>query len=396
MNRVKYTRLAAIFIAMALTLPFGCSSDSGDDDSPDGTKVSSSDDGGGSSSSGGTDGIVCNSVEEPNGTLTVLNNINKDVILFQGQTPTSSNIIGCVQALSPKTFNISDAVDDFHVGGYMILRGITKDEYEANKTDLSKAKVEFSAMATYGQGRKFRTEISPNYMGDFGYKVNNIGRIGMELRKNSPDGEKVAYLASLEVNRVLYNENSNALALFPVFVYYSKTAGTVTTLKAIDQFATVTITPRPIANASGIQSYTFPNDETVTWQQIVASLTSPVAYIKVINNVPNQGGFFTVAGSNALMAQNGYDAIGSGEQLTYEIESTEAGAEKNLVANFYSGAIKIPVKFAEVDGNPVIKNGYDYTITINFKGGSVQELGNYEALIVEHNKRDLTNEIESL
>jgi len=384
--------------ALALAFTFSCSDDKDDDGGSSSQSVadSSSSDDGSSVSSSSTTSLVCNSGEEAGGTLTVLNNVSKDVVLFQGQTPSSNNIIGCVQGLGSKTFNISGLVDDFSVGGYMILRGITKDEYEANKTNLSNAKIEFSAMATYGQGRKFRTEISPNYTGDYGYKVNNIGRIGMELRKNSPDGEKVAYLASLEVNRIIYSENSNALALFPVFVYYSKTTGTVTTLKPTNQFASVTATPRPLANLSQLQSYTFPNDELVTWQQIVASLTSPTAYIKVVNNVPNQSGFFTIAGSNALISQNGYDAIGSGEQLTYEIESTEAGVEKNLVVNLYSGAIKIPAKFANSDGIPVIKNGYDYTVTITFKGGSVQELANYEAIIVEGAKRDLTNEIESL
>jgi hypothetical protein len=333
---------------------------------------------------------------EPNGTLTVLNNVSKDIVLFQGQTPNSTNILGGIKALATKTFDISDAVDDFTVGGYLILRGINKDEYDKNKTDLSKAKVEFSAMATYGQGKKFRVEISPNYAGEFGYKVNNIGRIGMELRKNSPDGEKIAYLPSLAVNYMLYSESSNALALFPVFVYYSKTTGTVTTLKPTDQFASVTVSPRPLANASAIQTYTFPNDQTVTWQQIVASLTSPVAYLKVVNNVPNQSAFFTVAGSNALISQNGYDSLGSGEQLTYEIESTADGTSKNLVVNLYSGAIKVPVRFSGVSTDPSIKNGYDYTINVSFKGGSVQELANYEAVIIEGAKRDLANEIESL
>ncbi|MDR0495260.1 MAG: hypothetical protein LBG95_06515 [Treponema sp.] len=345
---------------------------------------------------GGGDGSI-NWDNEPSGTLTVLNNVNKDVVLFQGQTPNSTNILGGVKGLTTKTFDISSAVDDFDIGGYMILRGITQDEYDKNKTDLSKAKVEFSAMATYGQGKKFRVEISPNYAGDFGYKVNNIGRIGMELRKNSPDGEKVAYLPSLAVNYMLYSESSNALALFPVFVYYSKTGGTVTTLKPTDLFASVTVAPRPLADASAIQTYTFPNDQTVTWQQIVATLTSPVAYLKVVNNVPNQSAFFTVAGSNALMSQNGYDALGSGEQLTYEVESTADGTQKNLVVNLYSGAIKVPVRFsAEPTAEPAIKNGYDYTVTVTFKGGSVQELANYEAVIIEGAKRDLTSEIESL
>jgi hypothetical protein len=75
------------------------------------------------------------------------------------------NILGDVRALTTKTVDVSDDVTDFPVVGYMILRGIAKDEYEANKTNFSKASIEYSAMATYGQGKKYRVKISPNYTG---------------------------------------------------------------------------------------------------------------------------------------------------------------------------------------------------------------------------------------
>lgn len=333
---------------------------------------------------------------ENGGTLAITNNTAKDMILFQGQTPGISNILGGIRAQTSKDFDISDDVTDFSVGGYLILRGVSKDEYEANKTNLSQAKIEYSAMATYGQGKKFRAEISPNYTGDFGYKVTNSGRIGMELRKNSPDGEKIGYLPQLATNVMMYADSATALSIFPVYVYYTKSTGTVTTLKPTSHFESVTATPRPLANATSIQSYYFPNDTTVTWDQIKATLASPVAYFTVSNNVPNQGIFFTLAGGNALYAQNGYDAVGTGEQLTFELESTVTGTGKYIVITLYNGSVKLPVRFSGETDNPTIKNGYDYAITVNFNGGTVSDANNYTATLIEGAKRDVSDEIVSL
>jgi hypothetical protein len=334
---------------------------------------------------------------EPNGTLTVINNTQKDMVVFQGQTPSLSNILGGVKAgTSNRIFDLSDDVDDFDIGGYIVLRGISKDEYEKNKANLTLAKIEYSAMATYKEGQKYRVEISPSYTGDFGYKVTNSGRIGLELRKNSPEGEKIAYLPSLATNVTLYSETASALAIFPVYVYYTKSTGRVTTLKPTDHFSSVTATPRPLANASSIQSYYFPNDTTVTWDQIKGSLKSPVAYFTVINNVPNQGISFTKAGGNNLFAQNGYDAVGTGEQLTFEIESSVEGLRQNIVLTLYSGSIKLPARFADETVNPTIKNGYDYTVEIDFNGGSVSDVANYTVTLTEGSERDLGDEITSL
>jgi hypothetical protein len=99
--------------------------------------------------------------------------------------------------------------NDTETGGTGGGDGISLAEYDANKSNLANAKVEYSAMATYGQGKKFRAEISPAYTGDFYYKVTNGGRIGMELRKDSPDGEKIGYLPALATNYALYSNTSN-------------------------------------------------------------------------------------------------------------------------------------------------------------------------------------------
>jgi hypothetical protein len=299
--------------------------------------------------------------------------------------------LGGVRALTSKNFDISDDVDDFNVGGYIILRAISKDEYEANKANLNRAKIEYSAMATYGQGKKFRVEISPSYTGDYAYRVTNLGRIGMELRKDSPDGEKIGYLPSLASNMLLYADSTDGFSIYPVFVYYNRINQQVTTLRATSMFETVSVSPRSAAGGV-IQSYILPADPGAAWENIKGSLSSPVAYVTITNNVANQSGRVTIAGTNRINSQNGYDSIGSGETLTYEIKSTDDGTPQNVVLVYYNGAVQIPVK--DGDSTPTLKNGYDYTITVS---GSGQNASGYTVTFSESaNPRDLSSEIMSL
>jgi len=326
------------------------------------------------------------------GTLELVNGSNKDMILFVGKTPATSSILGGVKAGATRQLDISRHVDDFSVGGYAILRGVSKEEYDKNP-DVNKAKVEFNAMVTYRAGAVYRYNIDLNYIGDNGFRVSNNGRIGLELRKDSPYGEKVAYLPALQQNQMVYTQTTAAIYLFPVYVFYNKNSQEVTTLQSTDMFEGVRAAPRPLMGSSGIQDYTFPNDPSLTWEKIVGSLKSPSAYLTITNNVRNQAAYFTVAGSNRLPSQNGYDAVGSGEQLTFEIESTEEGSPKSLIVQVYT--FDIPVLFEGEVTNPVIKNGYDYSISVNVTGtGRNRE--DYSATITEGKKRDLSKEIESL
>jgi hypothetical protein len=333
------------------------------------------------------------------GTLELVNGSSKDFILFVGQVPSKSSMVGGVRAGVTVRHDISKHVSDFAVGGYAILRGVTKEEYDKN-SDPAKAKVEFNAMVTYRGGAIYRYNIDRNYMGDNGFRVTNRGKIGMELRKDSPDGEKVAYLPALQQNQIVYTQTTDALTLFPVYVFYNKTTGEVTTLKSATLFESIQASPRPMgANASGIQNYYLPNDETLTWTAIVGTLKQPSAYVTVINNIANQSGYVTNALSRRLISQNGWDAIGSGEKEVFEVESTEEGSGIALTIVFYGGNVKVPVLFNEDDTDPpVLKNGYNYSVTVSYTpgDGGLQNQNNYKAKIVEGSKRDVSKDIESL
>ena len=338
------------------------------------------------------------------GTLELINGSNKDMVLFVGQTPAPSNLLGGVMAGATVKHDISSHVSDFSVGGYAVLRGVSKEEYDKYALEPSKAKIEFTAMVTYGAGKEYRYNIDKNYIGDNAFKVNNTGKIGIELRKNSPDGEKVAYLPALQTNQMVYSETDKGMTLFPVYVFFNKKTGEVSTLKSSTMFDAVTVAPRPLSppNNSNIQNYYFPNDETLTWEYIVGTLKQSAAYITVINNITNQAGYVTNAVSKQLVSQSGYDVIGSGEKLTYEIESTDEGMEIGLTAVFYGGKIKIPITFEGENTQPLIKNGYNYSVSISYiggQGGDIQNPANYKAKLTggeEKDKRDLSDQIESL
>jgi len=331
---------------------------------------------------------------EPSGTLTVANNTSKNMVLFQGQTPTGNNILGGVNALTTKTFDISDDVDDFQIGGYIVLRGMSEAEYNSNKSNLNLAKIEYSAMATYGQGKKFRAEINPAYAGDYYFKVTNGGRIGIELRKDSADGEKIGYLPALATNYTLYSSTSTDMTVFPVYVFYNSVTKTVTPIKPTSFGDSASIGPRPLTDTT-VSTVRFPNNTSLTWQNIVDSITYPVAFISIQNNVPNQSSRLTGSGSRIYFAQNGYDSLNSGELNTFEVTSTDQGQDKSLVMTLYGGAVSVPIKLQD-GNNPLIRNGYEYSVTLSFAGGNWDDTTKYSATITEGSKRNVENEISSL
>jgi hypothetical protein len=342
------------------------------------------------------DGINWNG--DNGGTLEITNgSATKDIVVFYGGVPGSqkSNILGGVRGGSTTTFDVCKHVDDCDAGGWIVLRGVTREQYEDNKADLGKAKVEFNAMATYRRGEKYRIQIDANYMGDNMVKIANVGRIGVELRKGSPEGEKVAYLPALKTDFVLYADKTEMITLFPVYVFYNKSAKEVTTLKATDMTQSVTVGPRPV-NDPMIPNIRFPNNQD-SWEKIVGTLKSPVAYITVASGVMNQGAYFTNSGGIHYKSQSGYDGFNSGDRLVFEVEAddSENGMPMNFMVKYYAGAVMASVTKAGETDPPRIKNGYNYTVSVSGTCAK-SDASDCTATIEETGKRDLTLDIENI
>ncbi|MDR0517260.1 MAG: hypothetical protein LBH25_09485 [Fibromonadaceae bacterium] len=341
--------------------------------------------------------------DDNGGTLEVLNGSNKDIVVFKGATPTNESIMGGIRAGTTKAFDVSKETD-FNEGGYMVIRGITREEYNDKKGNLVTAKWQFNAFATYKRGQKYRVQIDDAYMGNYAVKVTNLANFGVELRKNSPEGEKIAYLPRLKVNEYVYFQKPDGITLFPVYVAYNRTDQEIITLEAKSMFDASTVGPLPVDDPD-IANISFPVDPNASWNDLLKDLKSPVAYITVSNNVAAQAGYFTNAGTTHYLSQEGYDVINSGNQRVFEIKAVDEeenpeGIEKDLVAKYYNGAVLVPVLMKKGTEyiKPSIKNGYNYTVSVTYSnesGAGPQDRSNYKAIIVEGRKRDISNQLES-
>jgi len=321
------------------------------------------------------------------GTLDLINGSNKDMVLFVGQTPAPSNLLGGVRAGANVKHDISKHVSDFSVGGFAILRGISKEEWDNNKLEPQNAKIEFTAMVTYGAGKMYRYNITLSNTGNNAVRVTNRFNIGMELRKNSPNGEKVAFLPGLAVNQMIYTSSTEAITLFPVYVFFNKTTAEVTTLETTEMKAALIVAPRPLGPSQSINDYYLPKDDTLTWAKIYGTLKQTSAYITVANKA-NEVGYVTIAGKR-LLSQNGYDAISNGERLTYKIECSEAGEEAGMWIDFGNGSVLVPVLDKD-GGADIIKAGYNYTVSVTRISSD-----NYKAVIDDGEEIDKSKLIET-
>ena len=343
-------------------------------------------------SSNTTDGI--DYANQPNGTLTIRNNTKKDMVLFEGEKLTKDTILGGVRAQSSRAFDVSGK-NDFAVGGWMIIKGMAASEYAANKETLTKAKVEYSTMATYHAGEYYEATINAAYTGDYCIKVSNNGKIGIELHKDSFNGEKIAYLPPYRSNQPIYFDDNKSIRLYPVYVYYSTRNHTVSTLSG-DFFESRTVVPASVTE-SYMQTYSFPADPNTTWSQIMENISFPTAYITVTNGV-EEGAYFKI-GSAQYVAQNGQDAVG-GVPVTFEVVSTKDGEEKQITLALYNGNVSVPVLTAG-GGIPTIQNGYDYSVSLTKVAlgntpAILADPNSYKAVISAGTPRDIKSEIETL
>lgn len=366
--------------------PSGDGDNSSDKDNPDGEHT-------GDDNTTKDDGTTTNGISyanQPNGTLTIRNNTTKDMVLFEGETPKSDTILGGVRAQTSRAFDVSSK-SDFAAGGWMIIKGMAASEYAANKSNLSNAKIEYSALATYHEGEYYEATINPAYTGEYCFKVNNNSAIGIELHKDSFNGEKIAYLAPYKRNYYIYCETPAGIDLFPVYVYYSTRTKTVTTVNS-DVFSTVLATPY-LANDTRMNVFSFPSNPNATLDEVLGNVEIPYAYLVVKNSVPNQGARFN-DGSTELKTQGGQDSV-SGIPLTFEIKASKDGLQIPFYFSLYGGLVKVPVRNSG-GKEPVIKNGYDYNVTLKLVGTDVSSASSYEALIDDGTKRDVMSEIETL
>jgi hypothetical protein len=251
---------------------------------------------------------------ERGGTLIITNDTRKDMVIFQGWTPNASTILGDIRAQTTKDFALAD-----DVGDYMILRGMSRDTYEANRDNLSPAKIEYSAIVIYGAEEEYHAGFNPDY--------------------------------------------------------YTGAAEQITTLEP-SSFSEPVVFFKSYRLAGGsLLSLNYPPGST-PMGDFISEFRSFASY-SVINMVPNQAIYFTMK-DRTLNTQSGYDTMFSHEQFLFNVDSTESGTAKNIGVSLFTDTLTILAYFTgETAKLPHIEKDYYYTLEIRFNGGPVSDTGSY-------------------
>ena len=308
-----------------------------------------------------------------NGTVEVVNNTQYDMLLFTGETISLNYIVGGVKAGTRNTVNFSDK-SDYQVGGYVLLRAVKQKEFDTAK---DQSRVDHTAMVTYGEGKKFTTNIVSTTDGEYQYTVYNRSRdYGLELRKNSPEGEKVAYLTKGEVRRVIQSPNRTELTLYPVWVAFNNVTKSIVTFTPNDTLSALDIQPKQ--STEDVSPYYFPMGGTNV-NIIFPEVNLPFATIQVRNNAGLNANFRVA--NTIRTPESGYTGITSGARESYEIRAI-AGDSLDLNLAMSQGQIVVKVRFQSDPSasGVVIQNGYSYTVALTLKAGADPALAaSYEA-----------------
>ena len=310
-----------------------------------------------------------------NGATEVVNGTAHNMLLFQGELISLTSIVGGVKAGDRITLNFSDE-NDWLVGGYKLLRAVKESEFHTAR-DLSR--VDHSALVTYGEGRRFSTNITSTTDGQYQYTVNNRSRdYGLELRENSPEGRKVAYLTKGEVRRVIKTPTVTELTLYPVWVAFNNQTKTIVTFSPTDILAAADV--QPLRENEDVSPYYFPVAGGTGIIQF-PNVQLPFATIKVRNNA-NLLANLRVA-QQVRTAESGYTGISSGRLETYEIASSGGRLNLNLAMSQQQTVVPVRLQSDPGAADVEIKNGNWYSVTLAFTGSDQANPAHYTAWLVD-------------
>jgi len=317
-----------------------------------------------------------------NGNSEIVNNTPHDMLLFPGNSVFSTNyIVGGVRAFSTSTINFSTE-SDYSVGGYKVIHAVKESEFD---TYGQNSKVEHSAMVTYKNDSRSRTNIVSTTEGGYQFIANNKNtQFALELRKNKPDGEKVAYLSKAEQRRVIKSPSNTTMTLFPVWIAFNTVTKTIVTFTPSDVGDTWEgwrdVVPRSPNDPQGQSDYNFPDSDI---DIAFSNVDFPFATIRVRNNGPRPIDF-RIAGAR-LPAQSDYFDIPSGFRDSYEITSDGEGLDLRITMQ--NGSMVVPVRFRDAPGASTvsIKNGFEYSVEFNLKtpASPPSDVNSYEAILEE-------------
>jgi len=329
----------------------------------------------------GTDGDEFAQYYEPsyrgnnNGSVEVINPTQHDMLLFKNKVLINGNIVGGVRSGETARISFSDE-KDYIVGGFKIIYAVKQSEY---KTAKGNSNVDYTAMVTFRNGSEFRITLISRYDGNYQFTAFNRNTDWpMELRKNTPEGEKIAFLAKGETWHKVKTTSTELFTVYPVWIAFNTQSKAIVPFCPKDDILSVlTIQPVP-PEKDDVPNY-FPGGGTST---IKFDIDFSFATVQVQNNADLVAVF---RNANAIQTpQSNFQGIRSGKLETYDIRSEGIGLDLNLAIGPMQN-LRIPVRYqSEPTANPVIENGWIYNVELKFKsGGDAANVNDYTAWLVK-------------
>ena len=275
--------------------------------------------------------------DEP-GSLTIENKSNFDLIIFAGKVE-NGNILGGITKGESRSFDLSK-IKGIPNKGAILIRAVSTEVYKKNNFKVTEDNVVYSGLVVYDLTNKSdKTKLNIfNKIAEVGSTyiyVSNTSPYVLELRLDSPLGEKVATLLPHSINKKVWlvpKDDGLPYYFWPTYVYVDPNTNEIVSFSSNDVSAAI----RSIPELNGVYLLDFkgPTNGKIEYK---------IGFIKVRNNT--RTGLVFYNGSELLPDQKGLRFLRPGSEGIFEFDvlSGESGSlytSLNLETNLGK---KIPI-----------------------------------------------------
>jgi hypothetical protein len=326
---------------------------------------------------------------DKNGILKINNYASFDVAIFAGKVE-RGNFLGAIKARGSRDFDIAKIPGIPSQGAFLFRATSYQQLTKKGKVGITEENVVYAGLVAYDldKPRKLERDIFANVDDaeeTFVY-VSNLTKYILELRVDSPDGEKVGILSPGQRNKKLWikpHPDGLPYRFFPTYVYIKAETGEMDAFTDEVNRNGPRFQPRAQGSQVRVVEFEGPGTELGGVKQY------NVAFIRLQNDT---NGFLSFETARAVYLKNtrGYVGTDPGDSDVYEIASDlgpEGRPYSNLGVETDSGHVTFqpPITF---------KPGYEYALVVTAMNGNIQhdvrELG--PKAVQEQNRINLFGE----
>jgi hypothetical protein len=308
---------------------------------------------------------------DANGILRINNFTNFDVAIFAGKVG-RGNYLGAIHAKGSRTFDITKINSSLAEKGAFLFRAVSYETMNSKgKTNIDETNVIYTGLIAYDLTRPDRIverDIFANIDDKeqtFIYLANPTKYV-VELRLDSPDGDKVAVLGPGERNKKVWikeQEDRLPYRLFVTYVYVNPNTGDMDAFTDTENKSGKRFEPRG-NDGSALQVITLPDPT-----KGPEGKQYNIAFIKLQNDTNGLLNFQTAEGMY-LKNIRGSRSTREGDTDIYELAAdTDPKTYTNMGVEHDSGYFK----FAPPQS---VKPGYEYNVTLTNMSGNYQFVWN--------------------